>query len=233
MVSTHLSASPFVTIIAVDDFKAIHEQVKKLSGGMGQRELEQFLGIKTYDVQNALAGTVAAKARYLEAAREKFNMPKEWPDGGLVPIVFPSRRKIRIIGSAGAGEGVGDHPEEMEVDMAMPSGADFGFIVRGDSLMPYVHPGDLLAARPEKRFIYNKLMLIRWPDQSISAKTVVWKDGRTQFRSENGYEDIDGGADPVGLVIGVFDLQGGDSFGWIQSSGVEVRRVPIRKADEK
>lgn len=213
----------------MSDFNQAYEQIKAMSGGLSQRRLEVLLGLRGYDIQNALAGTKAAQERFMDAARSQYGLPKEWPNEGVIPVRFPYRTKIRVVGAASAGPGEEPNSEEYELDLPImpPPKADNGIFVVGSSLMPFIHPGDLLLFEPRKEWAYNRLMIVRREDGSLSAKTVIWKDGRTWLHSEDGTPDDDSNANPVGLVVMVIGMEK-ESFHHGNPDGLKVTSIPVR-----
>lgn len=199
--------------VTMANAKELLEHVRKSLGARSIRNLAPILDLPISDIQNAYNGkSQQALDRVVSKARERLRMPPGWPAEGVVPVVAGPMVKIPLVGVAEAGDGADDDLDmEQEIPSTLFHGAEFGFVVRGDSLMPHVMPGDILIARPEKRAFYNYPMIVRRESGDVSAKIVVWDSSSNEpkLRSTDGRPDEPATVEYLGLVTGIYRYRGG------------------------
>lgn len=217
-------------LVDVAKVKDVVEHIRKSVGVRSNRELAAALGLPISDIENAIAGkSQRAEERVYDAARDLLKLPKGWPADPFIPLEkIGAMTTIKVIGSAAAGDGTFTEAEEFDYSIPahMVNGIEFGWLVEGQSLMPKVHPGDMLIARPAKEPAYNFLMIVRRPDGQVSAKIVRWVDGRTVLTSTDGRPDEPADVEYIGLVTGW--LRPTDGYvGVSRFHGVKYKNLPI------
>jgi phage repressor protein C with HTH and peptisase S24 domain len=213
----------------VTNVKATIEQLMRATNTRSAKELAEALGLKQHDIYNATSGkSEAAYGKVLDSARRVLGLPSEWPNEGRVVGLKPSgMARIRLIGTVSAGPGASDHPEEEDfwIPSRMYTGVEFGFLVEGDSLFPYVHPGDVLIAVPCKQPRYGYPMIVRHPDGSLAAKVIAWSNGRTVLRSTNRLEDAPADITYEGLVVGLYGYRSGVERAFQATAGLKLEDI--------
>ncbi len=215
-------------MIDVTNAKATVEHIIRQLGLKSQRELAARFDMSVSDVENAVKGKSAPKLELIyEKARAELGMPPNWPDKGLVMLEkVKAMTSIRVVGSAMAGEGADFQAEELdyEVPAHLTTGIEFGYIVQGTSLMPRVEPMDLLIAKPMREPAYNRIMIVRRPDGSVSAKVIGWKDSKTVLISTDGRGDEPAEVEYMGVVTAIYRPSNG--FNMPKSTGMRYDDLP-------
>ena len=117
-----------------------------------------------------------------------------------------SMRTIRIYtnsASAGFGEYLEDSDyEDVEVSSDVPSNADFGITIHGDSMMPHINDGDVVWVREQQTLEPNEIGVFVLNGDAL-CKKLISVSGRFFLRSLNDkYRDIPIGEDDTLKVIG-------------------------------
>ena len=117
-----------------------------------------------------------------------------------------SLRTIRVYtnsASAGFGEYLEDSDyEDIEVASDVPSNADFGITIHGDSMMPSINDGDVVWVREQQTLEPNEIGVFVLNGDAF-CKKLISVSGRFFLRSLNDkYRDIPIGEDDTLKVIG-------------------------------
>ncbi len=127
---------------------------------------------------------------------------------GGAPVATMPMVPVRVVGTAGAGVGVNADPgpETIFVPANMGSNIDrLAHIVEGDSMMPFLEPGDVGVFR-EMRWPRPKKVFLLKDAGGYLIKQVVYERDRFVGRSLNPrYEDLElDGVELVGMLVGIY-----------------------------
>jgi phage repressor protein C with HTH and peptisase S24 domain len=113
--------------------------------------------------------------------------------------------KIKIYGAASAGRGNASSVDGQELDVPIEfARPDYGgLIVEGDSMMPFLHPGDIAIFRDHPEPKPNAIVAAEIPGGEWVIKKAVHTGERYALRSLNpAYEDIKGRFRVYGFLVG-------------------------------
>lgn len=124
-----------------------------------------------------------------------------FPD--LKTVALRTMRVYTNSASAGFGEYLEDSDyEDIEVSSEVPSNADFGITIHGDSMMPSINDGDVVWVREQQTLEPNEIGVFVLNGDAL-CKKLVSVSGRFFLRSLNEkYKDIPVGEDDNLKVIG-------------------------------
>lgn len=139
----------------------------------------EVLGVDSYYL---LTGTTRSPESSTQAAREETKNYK---------AVASSNGKIKKIGYIGAGTASGsiqlpdDQVQSVPAEFVSPENS--ALVVDGWSMVPYIHPGDVLIFRDQTQGVINKINAVVPPDESgpIAKKLVRTEDGKYGLASFN------------------------------------------------
>lgn len=136
---------------------------------------------------------------------------------------------LRILGGIGAGSEPGDSDDDIQSVPIEFTGPDIGgLICEGDSMMPYLHPGDILVFVEHQSPRIGKLFAVRKPNgRPIVKKLIHEKEHGFALKSFNPNQpditSIDG-YELMGFLIGFISPDGGVKVGPFRS-GIDERYI--------
>lgn len=119
--------------------------------------------------------------------------------------------RVPIVGRASAGDGSYDHPElgeDIEIPAHMSIRPSAAYVASGDSMMPWIHPGDIVVARLHKEPKPNYAMLVRRQDDSVSVKIVRYDNGWKLISLNESYDPVPADVEFMGYVTGIYRVNG-------------------------
>lgn len=119
--------------------------------------------------------------------------------------------QVPLVGKASAGPGSTAEGDDdfLSVPVHMAREGACGYIVEGDSMLPWLQPGDALVAMEHPQPKLNYAFLIRRPSGEVSVKVLKWDRGQIVYRSVNpSYKDEDPTGILMGYVIGIYRVEG-------------------------
>lgn len=108
--------------------------------------------------------------------------------GGLARLKGQAQGKLKMFGNVGAGSEPyhGDSEGEMDVPIEFAAEDFGGLVCEGDSMLPYLHPGDTLVFLNCTQARLNKLFAVRPTKGGYPlVKRLVYEDGKWLLRSFN------------------------------------------------
>jgi phage repressor protein C with HTH and peptisase S24 domain len=186
------------------------EHLKDVLGIRNDRELAETLGMDYELVRNVKKNRSEAGWDQLKRlASEKLG--REWPGESLpIPVNVPSV-KVRLVGSASAGSGTDGNLEEgyVYVPTRYCAPDTVAWQAEGDSMMPWIQPGDIILARQHKEPRYGYAMLVRGRDGNCMVKKIGFDGGKTVLVSINhAYPKVPAEVEYLGYVTGIYHLIG-------------------------
>jgi SOS-response transcriptional repressor LexA len=123
----------------------------------------------------------------------------------LPTLVGQPMAKLPIVGSASAGPGTDDHVEDSYAyvpnSVVIPDSV--GWIVEGDSMSPWLLPGDIVIVRPHKTPRVGYAMLVRNEAGLCMVKQVILDGSSIMLKSLNpAYPDQPATVEIMGFVTG-------------------------------
>lgn len=83
------------------------------------------------------------------------------------------------------------------------------WVAEGDSMMPWIQPGDIIIAKDHRVQRINTPFLVRREDGTISVKVLKFRDGSWILHSLNpAYEDEPAEVELIGYITGIYRVQG-------------------------
>lgn len=191
----------------------ISQQVRRVAKRHGQtlKRMAEELGFTYQDLQNGIRGrSQRMQARVVKEIRASYGLAPNWPDANAVELGPTSLIEVPLVGLASAGPG---GPSEGQgtasVPVSMVREDSRAWAATGDSMMPWIEPGDVIVARPSKVPELNRAMLVRTPEGEVRVKIVVFKEGGFWLRSLNPkYPDEPAEVEILGKVTGRYRLRG-------------------------
>lgn len=117
---------------------------------------------------------------------------------------------IPVVGAASAGEGSQFHPDldQLWVPQYMARLDSRGWEAEGDSMLPWIQPGDIVVARDYKSPKLGYPFMIRREDGSTSVKILAY-DQDWVYKSLNPkYDPEPARGELLGYVIGIYRSEG-------------------------
>ena len=124
--------------------------------------------------------------------------------------------------SAGPGADAAEIEKELYIpaDMAPVPGVT-AYVAEGDSMMPWIHPGDIVIIRPHQTERLGFAFLVERADGSYSLKMLAHDGQDWELRSLNPkYEPERSHARLIGYVIGIYRLSGTTEITMLDSAGL-------------
>ena len=191
---------------------------------MTQKEFAAALGVdraryKNWEYQHtAPPADLIAKAEQMVSGQE----PSEV--GPLMPVRPMPMVRIPVVGHVSAGPGADAAEIEKELyipaDMAPVPGVT-AYVAEGDSMMPWIHPGDIVIIRPHQTERLGFAFLVERADGSYSLKMLAHDGQDWELRSLNPkYEPERSHARLIGYVIGIYRLSGTTEITMLDSAGL-------------
>lgn len=164
----------------------VQQLIRSYSGGMKLPEVARISGIgyerlrniKRGIIQNVTEDEVSAIAKALGAPDGPADLPR---------VVRTKLQPVPVVGSASMGSGSSDHPDnyELYVPASMASDDCRAWEAEGDSMAPWIAPGDVVLVRPHKVPRVGYPMLVRREDGSVSLKIIAFENGGYLLKSLN------------------------------------------------
>lgn len=198
--------------------EAIRAAVKGTSGRT-VRDIATSVGLSEDVLSNVMRKKTKPDTDMVDRLRAELKLPRDWPhsrvhnpDGQRVSLAGTPMAPLQIVGAVHAGSGFAnvDYDERtVYVPERLAQVADYGWITEGDSMMPFLEPGDAAAFRrlttPRRGYIF----LIQ-REGELRVKRIDWNDGRwimTSLNSSFPPESLDGWQ-ILGLMVGMYRYQG-------------------------
>ena len=161
--------------------------------GVRAAELSERSGINQGDISNYLSGKYKAKQDRVYTFAQILEVNPAWLMGYEVPMTVsgirpPTGHHIPLVGAIAAGEPIFDEFVDEFVDTNI--NADCALIVRGNSMLPLYHDGDIVYIRECPEIAYNGQIAAVIVDDEATLKR-VYKGAQIRLKSENSdYQDI-------------------------------------------
>ena len=128
---------------------------------LSQSYIASVSGVSRSNISQICNGRINISERFLISLMKEFNLNPEWIRHGKKPMIMPAKKLgVPIVADIPAGHW------KYWIDLYTPGKADdyifssrikgenlFGVNVKGDSMDPMLHDGDILIIDPDKRFI--------------------------------------------------------------------------------
>lgn len=184
----------------------VAELIHAYSGNKNLAEIADAASINYQRLRNIVAGRVKevsdkeidSIAKALGVIATKDELPR---------IIKMPMVKVPVVGAASAGPGAYIHPDQYSVYVpsSMVIHDSRAWEAEGDSMMPWIQPGDVIIARPHKTPRLGYPMLVRNSDGETMVKIIAHEGGQFVLRSLNAaYPDIPAQVEYIGYVTGRF-----------------------------
>jgi SOS-response transcriptional repressor LexA len=196
----------FMTIFLVDKENIFRQVRRKLR--LNQEEFAELLGVNRQRYKHWEYDTATPPPEMLEKV-ESMAANILRPDEGLkgMPMV-----KIPVVGrtSAGPGADMGTADDfEVWVPQHMLTDTSTGWVAEGDSMMPWIQPGDVVIAKESPTPRLNYAFLILRDDGTCSVKVLKWKGEEYEYLSLNPrYDPEPARGRLLGYVTGIYRAVG-------------------------
>lgn len=135
--------------------------------------------------------------------------------GGVANIKVSPVIHIPVVGRASAGpglEGVDEVPTEfMTISVSLTKGDCVAFYAEGDSMMPFIHPGDKVVVSRTNQPKPGVTFLVRRASGEYSLKQVKWDAGANQwmwFSLNPSFPPEPAHGEIVGMVVTIWREEG-------------------------
>lgn len=164
-----------------------------------------------YGTPPPLAMIKEAEALYQRRTAGRLAVTPDQPSKhpGFAVIAQTPMVEVKVVGTVSAGAGISEFFDAPTVHV--PSNLLDGItdpmahVVEGDSMMPWLQPGDVLIARPMLTPRLNRPFIVRTRDNELRVKLLAYEQDRWVERSMNPkYGDQDATDQLVGLVTGLY-----------------------------
>ncbi len=185
--------------------------------------LEEFavaIGVPTQKYKNYEYGRTKVPESVVREA-QRIYAPTQRQD--IQPIAPIPMVKVPVVGAASAGPGTeaGEYEGYVWVPQHMASSPSNAWVAEGDSMMPWIQPGDIVIAREMRTPKINKAFLFRREDGTVSVKVIRWKQGSFIYQSINpAYPDDSATSELLGIVTGIYRVNGTHEMIELDSSGL-------------
>lgn len=184
----------------------VAELIHAYSGDKSLAEIASTADINYQRLRNIVSGRVkeisdaelASIAKAIGVESNKEDLPR---------IIKMPMVKVPVVGTASAGPGAYVHPDQYSVYVpsSMVLHESRAWEAEGDSMMPWIQPGDVIIARPHKTPRPGYPMLVRNQEGEMMVKIIAYEGGHFVLRSLNpAYPDIPAQVEYIGYVTGRF-----------------------------
>lgn len=184
--------------------------LKETLGLRTDRELADFLGMDYEKVRNIKKDRSDEGWQELKRlASEKLG--REWPGESLPVVINVPSVKVRLVGTASAGPGDVEVMDEdfVYIPARFCTPDTIAWQAKGDSMMPWIQPGDIVLCRKHQEPRYGFAMLVRDRDGGVRVKKIAFENGRTVLVSLNkSYPTEPAEVEWLGYVTGIYHLIG-------------------------
>jgi SOS-response transcriptional repressor LexA len=197
----------------------------------------------TYDRLNNIAnGRTVPTEEDVNRIRSGLRLPKTWPyDTVRVDGVMPGEKvslagtrmgELPIAGSAAAGAGLWNVDVErkvVQVPHRLAEISDQGYIVDGDSMMPYLHEGYACGFKKRAKPKHGHIFLLKHDRDGYMVKGLVYDRGDWYVSSYNpSYPKVllPANTQIVGILVGYYGTKGTRELMEIDPEGL-VFELPI------
>jgi repressor LexA len=119
---------------------------------------------------------------------------------------------VPVVGRIAAGQSIlaeENIEDQLLINDSLAHGASFALTVSGDSMAPYILPGDIVLVRQQTEAQNNQIVVAVFDEDRIeregSVKRLRREFGSAELRSENdAYPPITESFSIVGIVVGMF-----------------------------
>lgn len=174
------------------------------------RALADLLGIDYERLRNAIKGRSEKGFEEVSAIASKL-LKRAWPETEVRTVQRVPLIRVPIVGLASAGSGTesGLESDEVWVPSTMVPDSAVAWPAVGDSMMPWIQPGDIVLATPQKEPRSGYAMLVRTQEGEVLVKKVAWSGGKFVLKSLNPtYPDVPATVEWLGLVTGIYISRG-------------------------
>lgn len=190
-----------------DRLRALRRDILRVT----QEEMAERLGVRRSVYKNWEYGMNAPPASIiarledlgLEASKERAKAMAKLRSGATA--------RLKVLGSIGAGSGPDGQPdpEELESVPVEFARSDYsGLVVEGDSMLPYLQPGDILVFKDTRIPKLNKIMAVRvdgGPELLVKRATHAGGDGWELHSANPSYPPVHPGhqLECLGYLVGI------------------------------
>lgn len=176
----------------------------------------------SYDVlSNMCTGRTKPTTDVVDKIRRVLRLPATWPYDVIEASSKQLQRlapmptgRIKIAGPIGAGVApnhASDADDSLNVPLEFARESHSGLVAQGDSMMPFIHPGDVLIFRDSPLEKIGKIVCAKVDNEPFPvAKKLVFEDGSFRLRSLNpAYGDMSARSiQMIGYLIGIVGAEG-------------------------
>lgn len=174
-------------------------------------DVAESIGL-TYDqLSNIINGRKKLSTPIAEQLRVELERPEGWPyvelAGNFTSVPFA---ELRILGSVSAGDGADAYDESsMPVPMTLVTDDRVGWIVSGDSMLPFLQEGDIAVFKEARVPRLGFPNLVRTKDGQYRAKIVKFDGSQYTLHSLNqSYSPEPGEVEWKGYLVGIYRTAG-------------------------
>ena len=174
------------------------------------KTLSSMLNVDYEQLRNAVKGRSATGFQAIADSASKL-LGRNWPDPELKIVQRVPLVRVPVVGSVSAGQGHDGESadDEVWIPSTMVPDSTVAWVARGDSMMPWIQPGETVLAIPRKEPLLGYAMLARRQDGEMAVKKIVWAGDRIMLRSLNkSYKDEPADVEWIGLVVGIYHSRG-------------------------
>lgn len=197
--------------------EVIKKTIKRAGPKVTQEKLAGKMGLSYAQLNNRIRAHIKWKPGELDELRELLNKPKEWPFSEITTVAnspkmvagMPSK-PIPVVGNVAAGSPVGSYVDDdlIWVPEQLAHPGTRGWVVEGDSMIPFLQPYDIAIVREHKTERLNYPFLIR-VDGGHQIKLLKHDGKHFIFHSLNPtYPDVTAFGELVGYLVGIVRIQG-------------------------
>jgi SOS-response transcriptional repressor LexA len=205
------------------------------TSGRSYEEIASALGMTRFQLSNVANKRTHPKPAFLDALRRELGKPPTWPYDTLAGSPKPGQRVslagtalvgVKVIGTVSAGGGIWNVDVERRtvyVPEQLAKLGDVGFIIDGDSMMPFLHEGDTAVFAERRKPRHGFPFLVRMPDRGDKVKFMVYDRGEWYMVSLNpAYppERLADGAEIIGILMGFYRVEGTEEIMRLNSDGL-------------
>jgi SOS-response transcriptional repressor LexA len=189
-----------------------------------QKEFAAVLGVDRARYKNWEYGHSAPPHDLMELAERQLPDAPVSEVGPFLQVRTMPMVKVPVVGHVSAGPGA--DPHEIQDDVYVPAHMAPGpglcaYVAEGDSMMPWIHPGDIVIIRPHQTERLGFAFLVERADGTSSLKMLGHDGTDWELRSLNPkYEPERQPARLVGYVIGIYRLSGTTEYTMLDANGL-------------
>jgi SOS-response transcriptional repressor LexA len=204
--------------------EAIKDAIREAKPRRTMAELAPKLGITYTQLNNIANKRTKPSPEIVARIRAELRLPKTWPEsakrhdglvaGQRVSLAGTPMDEVPIVGSVAAGVGLWNVDVERRralVPIRLKELGSIGFVVDGDSMMPWLQEFDIAVFRERRKPLHRRAFLVQMPDGQDRVKFTFFERGDWYLVSMNpAYppELMQPGTVIVGMLVGFFRVRG-------------------------